>query len=127
VLVFACRHCGAADLRGEAVPVLEMPCVAMLPPAFIDFALSRKLADGVLLAGCAAGDCHYRLGDEWLRQRLTGERDPYLRSRVDRSRLQVVNTHAGSRRARRRALEALRARLAAATDSDTGGGSGDAA
>lgn len=127
VLVFACRHCGGADLRRQGAPVLELPCIAMLPPSFVDFTLSRSLADGVLLAGCAAGDCHYRLGDEWLRQRLAGQRDPYLRSRVDRNRVEVVNSHASSHRARRRALEEFRARLAAAPDADASGGSGDAA
>ena len=61
----------------------------MLPPSFIDFALSRDLADGVMLAGCAEGACHYRLGNDWTQQRIDGERDPYLRKRVPRERLSV--------------------------------------
>ncbi|HSD69799.1 MAG TPA: hydrogenase iron-sulfur subunit [Woeseiaceae bacterium] len=87
VMVFACDRAGAEVLSGPDTQVITMPCVAMLPPAFIDFALSRRLAEGVMLAGCAEGDCYFRLGDEWTRQRLAGQRDPYLRSRVPRERL----------------------------------------
>ena len=37
----------------------------MLPPSFVDFALSRKLTDGVMIAGCAENDCFHRQGNEW--------------------------------------------------------------
>ena len=87
VLVYACAHAGAESLQGADAQVLTMPCVGMLPPAFIDFALSRDLADGVMLAGCSQGDCYYRLGNEWTQQRIDGERDPYLRNRVPRERV----------------------------------------
>ncbi len=87
VLVFACAHADAGSLQREEVRVLSMPCVGMLPPPFIDFVLSRRLAGGVMLAGCAENACHFRLGDEWVRQRVARERDPFLRERVDRSRL----------------------------------------
>jgi coenzyme F420-reducing hydrogenase delta subunit/ferredoxin len=89
VLVYACEHSGAAALQDAETQVITMPCVGMLPPAFVDFALSRDLSDGVMLAGCAEGDCFYRLGNEWSQQRIDGERDPYLRKRVPRERLAV--------------------------------------
>ena len=86
----------------------------MLPPSFIDFAVSRHLADGVALAGCADGSCWYRLGGDWTRARIAGERDPYLRNRVDRHRLRFWEHRAsdiGNLRAARAefdiALEAL--------------------
>jgi coenzyme F420-reducing hydrogenase delta subunit len=87
VLVYACEHAGAESVQAPGVAVISMPCVAMLPPAFIDFALSRNLADGVMLAGCAEGDCYYRLGNDWSQRRIDGERDPYLRNRVPRERV----------------------------------------
>jgi ferredoxin/coenzyme F420-reducing hydrogenase delta subunit len=87
VLVYACEKAGAEFLNGPDAQVIAMPCVGMLPPSFVDFALSRRLADGVMLAGCAEGDCYFRLGDEWTRQRMAGQRDPYLRRRVPRERL----------------------------------------
>ena len=89
-----------------------MPCVGMLPPSFIDFALSRDLADGVMLAGCADGDCYYRLGNDWTQQRVDGERDPYLRQRVVRERVSTSWLPRGSRR-RRDALAAFIDRLRA--------------
>jgi coenzyme F420-reducing hydrogenase delta subunit len=76
-------------VRDPGVAVLTLPCIAMLPPSFLDFIITRHHADGVFLAGCVEGDCHYRLGIEWTQQRLAGERDPYLRKRVPRERIGV--------------------------------------
>jgi ferredoxin/coenzyme F420-reducing hydrogenase delta subunit len=87
VLVLACEH-GAAAARLEATVVL--PCVAMAPPSLIDFVLSRDLADGVAIAGCAESACYNRLGVKWTEQRFAGERDPYLRARVPRERIAKI-------------------------------------
>ncbi len=112
VLVYACASCGMDSTDPEDAQVLTMPCIGMLPPSFVDFALSRGLADGVVLAGCASGDCYYRLGDTWTSQRLNGERDPYLRDRVDRARVRHVHLRATSARHRHRRLGDFRAALA---------------
>ncbi|MGB5260574.1 MAG: cytochrome b N-terminal domain-containing protein [Gammaproteobacteria bacterium] len=91
VVVYGCAHGAALEpLRGPDVAVLELPCVAMLPPSFIDFVITRNHVDGVFLTGCAAGNCHYRLGIDWTGQRLAGERDPYLRKRVPRERIDMA-------------------------------------
>lgn len=91
VIVFSCRHgAKAAALAGESVATLTQPCTASLPPSFIDYALSRGLADGVLLAGCSEGACEYRFGALWTEARVAGRRDPYLRPRVPRERLRLV-------------------------------------
>ncbi len=88
VLVFGCEHAvDAGGLRQNGVGVVTMPCVGMLPPSFIDFTLSRRLADGVFVGGCQQGDCYYRLGSQWTEQRLAEQRDPYLRKRVPRERV----------------------------------------
>jgi coenzyme F420-reducing hydrogenase delta subunit len=88
VLVYGCGHgAGLDQLLGPDVAVIKLPCIAMLPPSFIDFVISRGHVDGVFLTGCADGDCHYRLGIKWTNQRLAGERDPYLRKRVPRERI----------------------------------------
>lgn len=107
VLVFACEHSGADTLRDDSTRVIAMPCVGMLPPSFIDFALSRNLADGVAIAGCAEGDCYYRLGGEWVQQRLHGQRDPHLRRRVDRARLRYWRFRSVNRRRWRAARAAF--------------------
>jgi ferredoxin/coenzyme F420-reducing hydrogenase delta subunit len=111
MLVYACAHSGMHSNGGDGVQVLTMPCIGMLPPSFVDFALSRGLADGVVLAGCASGDCYYRLGDTWTGQRLKGERDPYLRERVDRARLRHLHLRETSARHRNKRLEEFRAAL----------------
>jgi len=88
IVVYGCAHgAGLAQLRAPDVAVLELPCVAMLPPSFIDFLITRHHVDGVFLTGCSDGNCHYRLGIDWTRQRLAGTRDPYLRERVPRDRI----------------------------------------
>ena len=92
ILVYACENCGADSFADDSTAVVTMPCVAMLPPSFIDFALSRSLADGVAVAGCADGDCYYRLGGDWTDGRIKGQRDPYLRRRVDRNRVRFWRT-----------------------------------
>jgi len=87
VLVLACEHGAAAGRLGDTV---VMPCVAMAPPSLIDFILSRDLADGVVVAGCAKSACYNRLGIQWTEQRFAAERDPYLRARVPRDRIATV-------------------------------------
>jgi ferredoxin/coenzyme F420-reducing hydrogenase delta subunit len=97
ILVYACEHSNSVGLENDNARVVTIPCVAALPPSFIDFVLSRNLADGVAISGCADGDCYYRLGGDWMRQRMEGERDPYLRKRVDRERVRFWQQRAGSR------------------------------
>jgi len=90
IIVFGCDH--AVDLHKLGLPdvaAVSMPCVAMLPPSFIDFILSRNLADGVFLTGCHKGNCYNRFGRRWMDARLAGERDPYLRARVPRERIAI--------------------------------------
>lgn len=88
VLVFGCDH-GATGktIEGPGVAFLALPCIAALPPSFIDYALSRERVEGVMLTGCRNEACYHRFGIEWTRQRLAGERDPQLRRRVPRERL----------------------------------------
>jgi len=111
VLIYTCDHAGADTLGNNNTRIIKMPCVGMLPPAFVDFVLSRGLGDGVMLAGCAEGDCYYRLGDDWTRERVAGTRDPYLRKRVDRDRLKLSWLPAGSTRRRKHTLDEFAASL----------------
>ncbi len=88
VIVFTCDGSSdAGPLQDEQTAVIPLRCMAHLPPAFMDFILSRDHAEGVFLAGCSSGNCEYRLGTEWTRQRVARERDPRLRERTDRQKL----------------------------------------
>jgi quinol-cytochrome oxidoreductase complex cytochrome b subunit/coenzyme F420-reducing hydrogenase delta subunit len=113
VLVVGCDAGVALDqLAGPAVAVSRMFCAGQLPPSFIDFMLSRGHVDGVLITGCRAGDCEYRLGQEWTEARLARERDPRLRGRVPDERVEIF--WAGRDRAAEvhRVLQRFRERLA---------------
>ncbi len=90
IVVFGCEHGLDRELMEAAgYGVVTQPCVAGVPPAFFDYALSRGLVDGVAVTGCRPGNCHFRFGVDWTEARIAGERDPYLRKRVPRDRLLV--------------------------------------
>jgi coenzyme F420-reducing hydrogenase delta subunit len=85
----------------------------MAPPSLIDFILSRNLADGVVVAGCAESACFNRLGIDWTKQRFAGTRDPYLRARVPRERVAMVWTSALASRQADAEITAFAAKVAA--------------
>jgi len=85
ILLVGCEHgINVRTQSTDGVAPVTVPCIGMLPPAFIEHAL-RKGAAGVLLNGCRKGDCYHRLGGGWLMERLGNERRPFLRHSVDRS------------------------------------------
>jgi len=87
-MLYGCDHGSSVEtLESSSVATISMPCSALVPPAFIDYVLRKDLADGVIISGCCEGDCHYRLGNTWLDQRLSQERMPVLRTRVPRERV----------------------------------------
>ena len=87
----------ACRLRRQGSGRVSLPCTAALPPSFIDYALSRNLADGIVITGCREGNCHNRFGITWMTDRLARRRDPYLRARVAEERLPGgLGRHRGS-------------------------------
>jgi coenzyme F420-reducing hydrogenase delta subunit len=90
VIVFACTPAAnAAAIAGARVARIDVECAAMVPPAFVEYAL-RAGAAGVVVAGCRAGDCEFRLGDRWTEERVAGRRDPALRHVVPRERVRIA-------------------------------------
>jgi coenzyme F420-reducing hydrogenase delta subunit/ferredoxin len=90
VVVFGCDHAvPVSGLCATNTACISLPCAGMLPPSFVDYAL-RNGADGVLVTGCGAGNCNFRLGNQWLVERLEGKREPRLRPAVDRERVRVA-------------------------------------
>lgn len=113
ILVFACAQAAnAAALEDARTGLLELRCIGMLPPSFIEYAL-RSGADGALLVACRDGECAYRLGAELTAQRLAGARQPILRQSVPRARLRMVELAAGEEAELLAARDALRAALEA--------------
>ena len=90
VMVFGCDNAANIEkLRSEGVAVMSLPCTAMLPPSFIEYALYEHQIDGVFITGCRENDCYHRLGGLWTAQRLNREREPRLRARVERKHERV--------------------------------------
>jgi len=91
IMVFGCINAGTAGgVRSDSVGAVSLNCTGQLPPSFIDYVLSRNLADGVVVAGCSENACYNRFGSTWTTERLAGRRDPYLRARVPRDRVKTL-------------------------------------
>ncbi|MDP6980735.1 MAG: hydrogenase iron-sulfur subunit [Myxococcota bacterium] len=88
-IAFTCAESAGAGLtvdpetgRCKELPdfrVLQIPCIGWVHPLMIERAV-RHGAGGVLLAACGPGECLYREGSQWMRERLEGEREPRLRT-----------------------------------------------
>lgn len=90
VMVFGCDNAANIQkLRSENVAVSSLPCLAMLPPSFIEYALHECRVEGVFITGCREGDCYHRLGVLWTEERLAAEREPRLRGRAERQRIRT--------------------------------------
>lgn len=78
IVAFCCHYCayGAADLAGNLriqypanVKIVRLPCTGTLDVLLVLEALEAG-ADGVMVAGCLEGDCHYREGNLNARRRV---------------------------------------------------------
>jgi len=114
VIVIGCDHAAKVEsLGGESVAGVSLPCIAALPPSYIDYVLSRGLAEGIFLTGCREGECYNRMGVDWMEARLAGERDPGLRRRVPRERIGKLWAATTDQSSLARAVETFQASLAA--------------
>ena len=75
---FLCNWCSyaGADLAGAtkleippSLSVIRVMCSGRVDPVLVATALMHG-ADGVLVAGCHPGDCHYREGNYYARRRF---------------------------------------------------------
>lgn len=104
---FACRWCSyaGADLAGTSrleypasVHLIRVPCSGRVDPTFVIRAFQRG-ADGVLVAGCHPGDCHYASGNLFARRRfaLVKRFLEYLGLEPERFRLEWISAAEGRR------------------------------
>lgn len=112
IMVMHCVNGTAAPHRSTRTAAVAVNCTGHIPPSFIDYVLTRNLADGVMIAGCAANACYNRKGMTWLGLRLAGKRDPQLRARVPRERIRTVWAGRLGARALAREIENFSAELA---------------
>ena len=78
IIGFLCNWCAyaGADLAGTSrmkyppnIKSIRVMCSGRVDPVFVLEAL-RKGADGVLVAGCHPGDCHYKSGNYKANRRM---------------------------------------------------------
>ena len=78
IIAFLCNWCSyaGADLTGTSriqyspnVKALRVNCSSRIDPTHVIKAIMSG-ADGVLVAGCHPGDCHYKSGNLYTRRRV---------------------------------------------------------
>ncbi len=105
VLGFLCNWCAYAGADLAGVSRLQLPanfcvirtmCSARTEPLFLFKALLGGM-DGVLVAGCHPGDCHYQRGNYFTRRRLVMVQEilKALNMEHERVRLQRCIGHDG--------------------------------
>lgn len=105
IVGFLCNWCSyaGADMAGTSrttypanIRIIRVPCSGRVDPLFIvkSFQLG---ADGVLVAGCHPGDCHYSEGNYHTRRRFALLRPflDYLGVEKERFRLEWVSASEG--------------------------------
>ncbi len=107
VVAFCCNWCAyaGADLAGVSrfqyptnIKIIRLMCSGRVTPDFILKAFERG-ADGVLVAGCHKGDCHYISGNEKaeVKVELTWKLMDLLGLDKERLRLEWVSASEGLR------------------------------
>ena len=78
IVAFCCHYCAytTADMAGSKripypsnVKIIRVPCTGKVDAIHLMKAL-EKGADGVYVAGCLEGDCHFKNGNTRARQRV---------------------------------------------------------
>jgi len=83
IVGFACSYCSfkASEMAGslrlkypEGVKVVQVPCSSRVDPAFVLKALFEGV-DGVFVAGCHPGDCHFIKGNYYTRRKMAAVKE----------------------------------------------------
>lgn len=78
IVGFLCNWCSyaGADMAGTSrisyppnIRIIRVPCSGRIDPLFVMKSFQMG-ADGILIAGCHPGDCHYAEGNYHLRRRF---------------------------------------------------------
>ncbi len=102
IVAFCCRHCAcsAADLAGGArlsyspsIKIVELPCTGRASVIEVLHALEDG-ADGVVVAGCLPGTCHYLNGNTQAAKRVGRVTDLLKETGLDDQRARMINISA---------------------------------
>ena len=106
IIAFCCQYCSysAADLAGSMrlqyptnVRIVRTPCTGRLEVEFFMKAF-EKGADGIIVAGCLEGGCHFSEGNLLARGRVGYTRSFLSESGLDENRIRMVNISAAMAR-----------------------------
>jgi len=104
VVAFCCHYCAyaAADLAGSTrlqyppnVRIIRTPCTGRLEIDYFMKAFENGV-DGVLVAGCEEGSCHFKEGNLLAKRRVNYTRDLLSEAGLEAERLRMVNVGAAS-------------------------------
>jgi F420-non-reducing hydrogenase iron-sulfur subunit len=82
---FACSFCTfkASEMAGslrmkypDGVKLIQVPCSSRVDPAFVIKAIFEG-ADGVFVAGCHPGDCHFIKGNYYTRRKIAALKEMF--------------------------------------------------
>ena len=102
IIAFCCHFCAyaSADLAGSmrlqypsGVRIIRTPCTGRLEVEFYMRAFENG-ADGVLVAGCLEGGCHFIDGNLFAKKRVNSIRNILEESGIEKERLRMVNISA---------------------------------
>jgi len=102
ILAFCCHYCAyaSADLAGSMrieyppnIRIIRTPCTGRLEANYFMKALENG-ADGVFVAGCMEGGCHFIEGNLLARERVNYIRKILTEIGIEKERLRMVNVSA---------------------------------
>jgi F420-non-reducing hydrogenase iron-sulfur subunit len=85
IIGFVCSYCTfkASEMAGslrmkypEGVKLIQVPCSSRVDPAFVIKAIIEG-ADGVFVAGCHPGDCHFIKGNYYTRRKIAALKEMF--------------------------------------------------
>lgn len=103
IVAFCCHYCAytAADMAGSKrisyppnVKIVRVPCTGKVDAIHLMKAF-EKGADGVYVAGCLDGDCHFKNGNTRAKARLSYVQTYLEQIGWEKERLAMVNMSAG--------------------------------
>lgn len=99
IVAFCCHYCAyaAADLAGtmrlqypDTVRVLRLPCTGKIEVNYLLAAFERGV-DGVIVAGCLEGGCHFQEGNLRARRRVERAKQLLTEIGLEPERLEMFN------------------------------------
>lgn len=103
IVAFCCHYCAytAADMAGSMrlnyptnVKIIRVPCSGKVDTIHMMKALQQG-ADGVMVAGCLEGDCHFKTGNTKAAKRVTFVKHLLEELGFEPERLTMVTISAG--------------------------------